>query len=241
MNFVIPMAGLGSRFSDMGYSLPKPLLPAHGKTLLEWSVNSLPLELATRLIFVGLKEHRDLFGLEDVIRKLYAHQPLYFLWLDHATRGQAETVVLAENLMDMSKSLLIFNIDTAFRSSRLKELLRDDHHSGVLGSFDSCEPRFSFARLDEQGFVDEVREKIVISPNALTGLYHFASTRDFLEVAKASIAVNDLEKGEFYVAPLYNRLIERGARFVLDTCDEHWILGTPTEYELFLKNPPSNL
>lgn len=241
MNFVIPMAGLGSRFSELGYALPKPLLPAHGKTLLEWSVDSLPLDLATRLIFVGLKVHRDTFSLEDMIRNIYPDQPLEFLWLEHTTRGQAETVALAAPLMDLTKGLLIFNIDTAFRSFGLRELLLDDRHSGLLGAFESNEPRFSFAHLDEQGYVDEVREKIVISSHALTGLYHFSSTQDFLEVAHDAIAANEREKGEFYVAPLYNRLIARGARFVLDTCEQHWILGTPLEYDLFLKNYPHSL
>ncbi len=238
MNFVIPMAGLGSRFVEAGYQLPKPLLPAHGKTLLEWSVDSLPLELATRLIFVGLKEHRDAHDLENVVRALYAEYDPQFLWLDQTTRGQAETVWLAGSLMDPDVGLLIFNIDTAFRSSGLADLLRNSDHDGVLGAFTSTEPRFSFASTDETGTVLEVREKSVISSSALTGLYHFASTSAFLEIAGSAIAANELEKGEFYVAPLYNRLIERGARFVLDRCEEHWILGTPAEYESFLSEPP---
>ena len=45
MNFVIPMAGRGERFKKAGFSLPKMLIESHGKTLLEWSVDSLPLEL----------------------------------------------------------------------------------------------------------------------------------------------------------------------------------------------------
>ncbi len=235
------MAGLGSRFSEAGYTLPKPLLPAHGKTLLEWSVDSLPLELATRLIFIGLKAHREAYGLEEVIRGLYPHLPLSFLWLDQTTRGQAETVWLAAPLMDLSKGLLIFNIDTAFSSSGLAALLADPSHDGVLGAFLSIEPRFSFASVDDDGYVNEVREKSVISSNALTGLYHFASTNAFLEVAGDAIAANELEKGEFYVAPLYNRLISRRARFVLNCCEHHWILGTPAEYESFLSEPPASL
>jgi NDP-sugar pyrophosphorylase family protein len=232
------MAGLGSRFSEAGYLLPKPLLPAHGKTLLEWSVDSLPLELATRLIFIGLREHRDAHDLENIVRKLYSKYDPRFLWLDQTTRGQAETVWLAGPLMDRDAGLLIFNIDTAFRSSGLADLLRDPDHQGVLGAFASTEPRFSFASTDEAGTVLEVREKTVISSCALTGLYHFASASAFLEIAGAAIAANDLEMGEFYVAPLYNRLIERAARFVLDHCEDHWILGTPGEYESFLSEPP---
>lgn len=238
MNFVIPMAGLGSRFVEAGYQIPKPLLPAHGKTLLEWSIDSLPLELATRLIFVGLKEHRDAFGLESIIRDLYQKYDPAFHWLDQSTRGQAETVCLAEPLLDHNVGLLIFNIDTAFRSTGLAELLKNSQHDGVLGAFTSREPRFSFASVDESNHVVEVREKSAISSNALTGLYHFSSTAAFLEIAKQAIDADEREKGEFYVAPLYNKLIAKGAHFVLDHCEAHWILGTPSEYQAFLNLSP---
>lgn len=241
MNIVIPMAGLGSRFTEAGYAVPKPLLPAHGKTLLEWSVDSLPLELATTLVFVGLKQHRDEHGLEEEIRRLYASRNPKFLWLDETTRGQAETVVLAADLLDPTAGLLIFNIDTAFRSAGLAARLKDASHDGVLGSFHSAEPRFSFASTDADGIVNEVREKSVISNDALTGLYHFSSTAAFLEIARAAIAADEREKGEFYVAPLYNRLIARGARFILDACEKHWILGTPAEYQAFLAEDPDSL
>jgi len=241
MNIVIPMAGLGSRFVEAGYPLPKPLLPAHGKTLLEWSVDSLPLDLATRLVFVGLQQHRDQYGLEAVIRRLYGAYDPQFIWLETTTRGQAETVVLAADLLDPDAGLLIFNIDTAFRSKRLSDLLRDSSHDGVLGSFHSEEPRFSFASAGPDGVIVEVREKVAISTHALTGLYHFASTAAFLEIARAAIAADEREKGEFYVAPLYNRLISSGARFVLDECELHWILGTPAEYQAFLAEDPASL
>jgi dTDP-glucose pyrophosphorylase len=239
MNFVIPMAGLGSRFVEAGYQIPKPLLPAHGKTLLEWSVDSLPLELATRLVFIGLKEHRDKFDLEAVIRSLYQQYNPQFHWLDQSTRGQSETVCLAASLLDQEVGLLIFNIDTAFRSADLADLLQKSQYDGVLGAFDSEEARFSFASINEAGRVKEVREKIAISSNALTGLYHFSSTAAFLEIAQQAIDADEREKGEFYVAPLYNKLIERGAHFVLAPSEAHWILGTPAEYEAFLELTPS--
>lgn len=240
MNIVIPMAGMGSRFVEAGYAIPKPLLPAHGKTLLEWSIDSLPLDLASRLVFVGLKDHRDGYGLETEIQRLYGAYNPSFLWLDETTRGQAETVYLAASLLDPEAGLLIFNIDTAFRSTGLRERLLRTDHDGVLGSFDSDQPRFSFASTFADGAVGEVREKVAISTNALTGLYHFSSTSDFFKAAGDAIAADEREKGEFYVAPLYNSMIARGARFVLDPCERHWILGTPAEYAEFLSLNPSS-
>lgn len=238
MNFVIPMAGLGSRFVKAGYSLPKMLLEAKGKTLLEWSLASLPLNLSTVVVFAGLKEHEEEFGLSAKIRSLYPALNCRFIYLEQVTRGQAETVYLALGECDMELPLVIFNIDTYFYSPTLEDALLDPANDGVLGCFNSSEDRFSFARTDEQGkYVIDVREKEVISEHALTGLYTFKDAQDFKETYEYHQA-NDLTvRGEFYIAPLYNYLIAQGKRYVLDEAESHFILGTPEEYEQFLQLP----
>ena len=40
MNIVIPMVGLGKRFSDAGFKKPKPLIDVKGKSIIEHSVES---------------------------------------------------------------------------------------------------------------------------------------------------------------------------------------------------------
>lgn len=236
MNFVIPMAGLGSRFVKAGYSLPKMLLEAKGKTLLEWSLSSLPLNLSTVIVFVGLKEHEEEFGLSAKIRALYPALNCRFIYVEQVTRGQAETVYLSLGECDMELPLVIFNIDTFFYSSTLAAVLVDPANDGVLGCFHSREDRFSFAELDEKGmYVLDVREKEVISDHALTGLYTFKQAYDFKETYEFHLAHDLTVKGEFYIAPMYNYLIEKGKKYVLDEAEKHYILGTPEEYEQFLQ------
>ena len=41
MTIIITMAGLGSRFKKAGYDCPKYMIEAKGKTLFEWSMDSL--------------------------------------------------------------------------------------------------------------------------------------------------------------------------------------------------------
>lgn len=236
MNFVIPMAGRGQRFKDAGFDMPKMLLQAHGKSLLEWSVDSLPLELATKIIFIGLKEHEANYNLSNFIKSKYSKYNLEFIFLDETTRGQAETVYIAKDIIDARTDLVVFNIDTYFCSKSLKyNLLRNDI-DGVLGSFSSNESRFSFAKTDKNGYVLETAEKIIISNNALTGMYHFKHPNDFFEVAQKYIENNILDKGEFYIAPMYNELISNGKKLIVDSSSEHWILGTPDEYDNFLNH-----
>src|SRR6187397_2406602 len=186
MNFLITMAGEGRRFREAGYELPKMLIEAKGKTLLEWSIDSLPLNLCSRLIFVGQQKHEDEFQLSEKIKSIYSNRvsSLHFKFIDEITRGQSETACLAKNLIDLSQPLLIFNIDTQFFSSSLEKNLLGKNIDGVLGAFYSQEPRFSFVALNEEGFVTKTAEKEVISSNALTGLYHFTYPEDFFEAAE---------------------------------------------------------
>ena len=236
MNFIIPMAGLGSRFVKAGYSLPKMLLEAKGKTLLEWSLSSLPLQLSTVVVFVGLKEHEQEFELTANIKALYPALNCRFIYLEQPSRGQGETVYLSLGECDMELPLVIFNIDTYFSSSTLPDVLVNPANDGVLGCFQSNEDRFSFAKLDEQGeYVIEVKEKEVISDHALTGLYTFKKAGDFKETFEYHQLHNITVKGEFYIAPMYNYLIALGKRYVLDEAQEHVILGTPEEYQQFLQ------
>ena len=236
--FVIPMAGRGSRFAQRGYQMPKWRIEVRGKSLLEWSVDSLPLDQCGKLIFVGLKEHQPRYSLTTYVEQRYADlAEVRVILLNEVTRGQAETVLMAKDEIDTDAGLLIFNSDTRFSSSTLRENLNRRDVDGVIGAFTSSAERFSYARLNE-GFVVETAEKKVISPHALTGLYHFSSARDFIRVAEARVASGVMDKGEFYVAPLYNDIIASGRnRFIIDTASSIDILGTPEEVESFEKCP----
>jgi dTDP-glucose pyrophosphorylase len=236
MNFVIPMAGRGQRFTDAGYRVPKMLIEAKGKTLLEWSIDSLPLELCTNMVCIMLRQHDTDHQLTKRIKEIYGSRvPLSFYYLDQVTRGQAETVLLAQDLFLREKDLVVFNIDTCFRSDTLAERLKRQDHDGVLGAFHSIESRFSFAAVDENDVVTKTAEKQVISDHALTGLYHFRKVSDFMETVNYHIDNDIRVNNEFYIAPMYNYLIDRGRRFVIDKVAEHHILGTPEELNTFLK------
>jgi dTDP-glucose pyrophosphorylase len=237
MNFLITMAGEGRRFREAGYTLPKMLIEAKGKTLLEWSIDSLPLNLCSKLIFVARQKHEDEFQLSKEIIRIYGKRvkDLHFRFIDRLTRGQSETACLAKDLVDLSKPLLIFNIDTQFSSVSLEENLLKENIDGVLGAFYSEEPRFSFAASNVEGFVTRTTEKEPISSNALTGLYHFTYPQDFFDAADSAFAKNETTKGEFYIAPLYNYLVAKGRKLIVDMADEVNILGTPQELKLFLE------
>lgn len=234
--YLIPMAGLGSRFLKEGFAEPKYMLRVRGATVFEHSLRSLPLEAASKLVFVALKEHRR-HGLEEfldgALRRLGCGAPRELLLLDAPTSGQAETALKARRAVPEDSQLAIYNIDTHFKSPGLAAALADParRRDGVLGAFTLREPdaKWSFASLRPDGSVAATAEKEQISEHALTGFYHFTRAGDFFGAAERALAGGRLTRGELYVAPLYNDLIAAGKSFALDTAGEIVPLGTPED------------
>jgi NDP-sugar pyrophosphorylase family protein len=235
MNVVVPMAGLGARFAKAGYKIPKPLIPVLGKPMYSWAVDSLPLESASRLIFILLRSQPEFEQLKADIESRYRRfQPLV-LDVPELTAGQSVTVLRARDEIDNDSPLLIHNADTAFEIDHqwVRQAL-DSGADGALLVFRSDEQRWSYSREDDSGWVVEVREKQVISPWASTGSYWFRRGSDFVRLAQARVGQAQREGGEYYVAPLYNDLLREGKR-VRNYCIERlYCFGTPEDLEATL-------
>lgn len=234
MNIVIPMAGRGSRFADVGIATPKPLIDVRGKPMYAWAAESLPLSLARRIIFICLDEHLQDLKLRQDIEERYGRLDPVIIPLDHVTEGQACTVLCARELIADDAPLLIFNADTYCRTGLDETLAKlDPSVDGILGVFEAPGEKWSFARVDGRGRVVETAEKRRISPWASTGLYHFTRGRDFVRYADEMIRADERVNNEFYVAPVYNRMIADGADVRIDVAQEVWVLGTPEDLAHF--------
>ena len=237
---VIPMAGHGKRFKDAGISKPKFMIEVENKTLFEWSVDSLPVEISRKVIFVCLEEHEKEFNvsefIKNIMKKRYPKINYEIVYLEKTTRGQAETVLRVKQLMNSENPLIIYNIDTHFISTRLKSkifTLKNKSIDGMLGCFTSDDKNLSFVELNEKGLVKRVREKEKISSLASTGLYVFSNVKQFIEAAETMIKNDRKVKDEFFVSEIYNILLKSGKKFEIDMADEFIPFGTPEDIKKF--------
>ncbi len=239
MNIVMPMAGRGSRFAQAGITTPKPLILVRGKPMYAWATEGLPLSLARRLIFICLREHLADRALQTDIQARYAQYDPVIIALDEVTQGQACTVLMARALINNDEPLLIFNADT-YCPTTLAAALNTwgPQVAGALDVFRASGDKWSFARVDQQDRVLETAEKRRISDWATTGLYYFRKGADFVRHAEAMIAEGQRANNEFYVAPLYNRLIASGADIRANRVDAVWVLGTPEDLAHFEREYP---
>ena len=237
---VIPMAGHGKRFKNAGISKPKFMIEVKNKTLFEWALDSLPVEISRKIIFVCLEEHEKEFRvskfIKNIMKERFPKINYGLVYLEKTTRGQVETVLHAKQLMDSESPLIIYNIDTHFISTRLKSkilTLKNKNIDGMLGCFTSDDENLSFVELNDKGLVKRVREKEKISSLASTGLYVFSNGRQFIEAAETMIK-NDIKvKDEFFVSEIYNILLKSGKRFDIDIAEEFVPFGTPEDIKKF--------
>jgi dTDP-glucose pyrophosphorylase len=122
-------------------------------------------------------------------------------------------------------------------------VLAAEGYDGLIMTMRATDPKWSFVRTDPAGKVVEVLEKVPISDQATVGIYNFGSGAAFAAAASAMIEADEQVNGEFYVAPVYNRLIASGADVgTYDVGGEGrgmYGLGIPADLKLFLRDPAS--
>ncbi len=239
INIVIPMAGLGSRFANVGYEKPKPFIDVDGKSMIVRVLDNLNYPDAN-YILIARKEH--LQKEKELVGKIENEYNAKFIGIDKLTEGTACTVLYARKYINNEFPLLIANSDQIVDMS-IPDFINDCFDRGLDGSiltFRDLElnPKWSFAKLNDNNLVTEVKEKEAISEFATVGIYLFNKGSEFVDSAIDMIIENDRVNNEFYTCPVYNYLIKDGAKigiYDIEFSNMHGI-GTPEDLEAYLKH-----
>jgi dTDP-glucose pyrophosphorylase len=238
INIVVPMAGRGSRFTNAGYTTPKPLIPVGGKPMIQWVIENIRPRQPHLFTFICLDEHLQTYPeVPATLRHLCPGCNI--VTVKHVTEGAACTVLLARDYINNGNPLMIANSDQYVELNIDEYLAAMDrqHANGLIMTFWSNNPKWSYCRLDPVGLVTEVVEKKVVSNEATVGIYNFRQGRDFVRAADQMIAQNLRVNNEFYVAPAYNQLIADGKKIVVARTgreqDGMYGLGIPEDLDFF--------
>ena len=230
------MAGASQRFKNAGYTLPKYMLYIYKKSLFNLSVSSFKNYFETdNFMFII----RDFFSTYDFVIeecKLLGIKNYQIICLDALTRGQAETVFIGAKKarLAVDEPILIFNIDTIRDGFLLPPDIAD--YDGYLEVFKGAGKNWSYAKVSPGTTkVIETAEKEEISDNCSTGVYYFKKLNLFYE-AYDYFNKNNLNRHEFYVAPLYNYLIQlkKDVRIYTVPLENIMFCGVPEEYIEFI-------
>ena len=228
------MAGAGSRFATMGYTFPKPLIEVRGKPMIQVVVENLNVE--ANFTFIVQKEHYDKYNLKYLLNLIAPNCQI--VQVDGVTQGAACTTLLAKEFINNDNPLVMANSDqyVEWNSNNVMYSFQADEIDGGILTFKATHPKWSYAKLDDNGFVSEVAEKKPISDNATVGIYYWKRGSDYVKYAEQMIEKNIRTNGEFYVCPVFNEAILEKKRIKVAHVDNMWGLGTPEDLNYFKEN-----
>ena len=234
LNVLIPMAGAGSRFQQAGYTFPKPLIDVDGKPMIQTVVDNLNIDAT--FIFVVQKEHRAKYNLDTLLNLITPNCKI--VEVDGITEGAACTTLLAKEFIDSDTPLVMANSDQFLEwdSNEFMYKMIEQKVDGGIVSFTATHPKWSFAKVDEYGYVTEVQEKNPISDIATVGVYYWAKGSDYVKYAEQMISKNIRTNGEFYTCPVFNEAIADCKIIKTFHIKKMWGLGTPEDLKYYLEN-----
>lgn len=240
LHIIMPMAGEGSRFARAGWTTPKPLIELRGVPLFQRAIGSVAIDgVEMKYSFIVRQEHIDNQHIDRLIRDILPEARVFSVM--KTTRGAVETCLVAEEAIQDEDAVVVMDCDLEFRSKRYNELVaqalslnEDEADGGALVSFESDNPRYSYAQIDDVGRVLRTAEKEPISNHALCGAYFFGSGKDFKRIAHQLLEDGTHGKAEFYVSLLYNYLLAEGKVVRLAQMEEYYSYGTPEELNRYM-------
>ena len=236
MNVLIPMAGRGSRFATQGYTFPKPLIDVKGKPMIQVVTEN--LNIKANYTFIVQKEHYEKYSLQHLLNLIAPNCNI--VQVDGITEGAACTTLLAKEFIDNDEPLLMANSDqfVEWDSNETLYAFTNGNCDGGIITFPATHPKWSYAKLGEDGYVSEVAEKKPISEHATVGIYWWAKGSDYVKYAEQMIEKDIRVNNEYYVCPVFNEAIGDGKKVRIKEIEKEgmWGIGTPEDLNYFLEH-----
>ena len=238
MNVLIPIGGLGERFTKEGYTSPKPLINILGKCMLQYVIDNLKsfCEEEDNLIIVYNKFLTE-FSFEEKVNQFSKHK-IYFIEIPYQTKGAAETVLYGlENLPNniIHKPIMLLDCDNFYTVDIIK-LYKESQNKNVVFNFEDKydKPIYSYVLLKNNKIID-IQEKIKISDYANTGCYCF-SNGSILKIFCEHIINNNITfNNEYYISCVIKYMLTQQIEInsICINKEDFYCLGTPMHIKMF--------
>ena len=236
MNIVIPMAGEGTRFPRDQYKIPKPLISINGKPMIQVAIESLDIN-GTYHFIVRKDSYYD-----QVCTLLHTILPTAkIISVDETTEGPASSCLLFRDYINTEEELVICNCDQIMEWDPELFLINARYYKydGLVVTYTTDTPKNSYAKMNSNGFVTEIKEKVVVSNISLNGIHYWRKGTYFVKSTEDMIQCNDrAPNGEFYVGPTYNHMIKSGLKVGVHHIpnEQHNSVGIPEDLKNYLEH-----
>lgn len=234
MNIIIPLNGIGKRFIDANYSLPKPLIKVMGKTMIERVIENLSFGEEDQLFLIYNKQLGG-YNFSSFIKFKFPNLKINLISLDFKTRGAAETLLCGlNNMKNLSiPGCMVFDCDTIYKDNVI-EKYRKTKDNRVFYFNDNTENEiFSYIKTNSEGEVVEVKEKKKISNKANTGLYCFENALLLKKYCQKLLDSNITTNNEFYTSGVLQHMIKDGIKINSTFTTDFFCVGTPLQLKSY--------
>lgn len=239
---LIPMAGLGSRFTKQGYKIPKPLIQVNGMSMTVTAVKHLPK--SNKYIFISLKQNIQNNELKNIISSHIDTEPI-IIGLDELTNGGVCTCLKAISVLDKEKPLLISACDygLVWNEEEFSRLVADQSNDAIIWTFKNYpsanySPKMYSWVDDDRGVVKRISTKCPVSDNpkndpCIVGTFWFRKAQDFIDSANDFVKFGLSTGGEFHTEGCIDYFLKKGKKAVVFDVDKFICWGTPDDLRTF--------
>lgn len=225
MKIILPAAGKGTRLRPHTHTKAKSLVHVAGKTVLEHIIYRLAPLGAQEYIFV-IDENGEQIK-EFMMRRFPELSCQYVVQSDR--KGPAHAVSLAASRIEKGDDILIVFNDTIFVAdlSLIPGLCKDC--DGLIFSREVNDyQRFGVNVLEGEYIVNMVEKpETPVSRLAQVGLYYLKDGPSFMHYLSDSIISGDKVKGEYYLPPVFMRMVRDGRKLRAPEIDAWLDCGKP--------------
>jgi capsule biosynthesis phosphatase len=239
MNVIIPIGGVGQRFQDEGYLMPKPLINVLGKPMIYRVIDNLNLSETDNVYIIYNNQLKE-YNFEDLIKFYFPKKNIYFVSLDFLTKGAAETVLTGLNelpVKELNKEFLIMDCDT-FYNEDVIGLYKQSKNKNLIYYFNDENPNpiFSYIKVNTDRQVVAIKEKEKISHNANTGAYGFKSGHLLKQYCENILNLNS----ELYISYVYKKMLEDKIKVYGQILNSFNCVGTPLQLQIYCNKHKTN-
>lgn len=240
---IIPMAGLGSRYTKEGYTLPKPLIPVSGKPMIIRAIENMPP--SDKWIFIVREEHITQYAINRLLKSVLKNPII--IPVKKTTEGQACTCMLAKPYINDDEPVFIAACDNGYLYDKKQyaKLCNDKKVDAVVWTFSEHEnlrknPKAWGWVQPAKGsnIIEGMSVKMPVSDDpfhdhAVVASFYFRRAADFSGAVDLMIKENYRINNEFYVDAVPIFLQKMGKRSAFFDIDLYVGWGTPQDLYIY--------
>jgi NDP-sugar pyrophosphorylase family protein len=239
MHIIIPMSGIGKRFMEAGYKVPKPLIRVDGKTIIEHVCNLFPDE--NKFTFICNSKHLADTNIKQVLQSIKPNSNI--IGIPKHKKGPAYAVSLVDEVIEDDEEVIVSYCDfgTHWDYKNFLKHTRDRDADGAIVAYKGFHPHmlgntnYAFMQ-DKKQWMLKIKEKEPFTNNrmqeyASNGIYYFKKGSYVKKFFQKLIDNNINLRGEYYVSLVYNLLVLNGLKVSIYEIQHMLQWGTPQDLE----------